>query len=393
MAKKDYYQVLGIAKNASGDDIKRAFRKKAMEFHPDRNKAPDAEANFKEVNEAYEVLNDPQKKQMYDQHGHAGVNQQNQGFGGGGFEDIFAQFFNQGSTGRNQNVRFSFGGDDEDEGDIFSAFFGGKQQNKKQSNKSKISKDVEIQVEISFNEMVKGINKKVNYEIKENCKHCHGTGAQNPSDFRTCSECGGSGVVVSRQRTPFGVMQQQTVCPKCNGRGKIISEKCHTCDGKGYEQIKKELAINVPSGIENGNIIKINGKGNDTPSGTGDLFVHIYVKKSSIFERQGNKIYVKVLVDPLTAIVGGKITIPTPYGFKDIEIKPRTEHGQEITVSGFGINVKKNLFSSKEDLIVIIVYAKPNYYDKSSLEKIKHLSTIINGEVEDYLKKVKKEIE
>ncbi|MDR1850610.1 MAG: molecular chaperone DnaJ [Mycoplasmataceae bacterium] len=391
--KRDYYEVLGISKNASSDEIKRAFRKKAMEYHPDRNKAPDAETKFKEVNEANEILSDPQKRQMYDQYGHAGVNGQ-QGFGGqgGGFDDIFSQFFKQGNG---QNVKFSFGGDEEEDGglgDIFGSIFGGGQR-RKQTRTKKVSKDIEVQLDINFSDMVKGGNKAFNYKVKNNCPHCHGTGAETPNDIKTCDECHGSGVVNVRQRTPFGVIESQTTCPKCGGRGKIITRRCHVCNGSGYVENIEKIEVNIPAGIDNGAIIRVSGRGHKTYEGAGDLLIHIYIKPSSIFERKGNTIFVKVLVDPLTAILGGEITVPTPYGLKEVTIKPQTGNGDHIVISGAGLNIKKGVFGGKGDLEAIIIYAKPSNYSKAEIEKMNEFKNKTNSDVESYLKKIKAEIE
>ncbi|MDR2636436.1 MAG: molecular chaperone DnaJ [Mycoplasmataceae bacterium] len=382
--KRDYYEVLGISKNASQDDIKRAFRKKAMEYHPDRNKAADAEAKFKEVNEAYEVLSDQQKRQQYDQFGHAGVNEQ-QGFGqqGGGFEDIFKSFFGGGQQGGG----FSF-----NEDDLFGSFFGGRQQSRR-SRKNSINRDIEIQITISFAEMARGTNKKFAYAYKKECPHCHGSGAETPKDIKTCPECNGSGIVLVRQQTPFGTIQSQTTCPRCKGTGKIITKKCHQCNGAGYIEDKRECDLPIPPGIENGSVIQVTGMGNQINNGTGNLLVHVMIAKSNIFDRRGNKIYVKVIVNPLTAIVGGTIDVPTPYGIKQVELKPQTKNEELITIPNMGINSKKNMFSSKDDLIAIIIYGKPPHYNKDDLEKLRSLQNIKDGEIDSYLKRAKSEIE
>ncbi|MDR2821497.1 MAG: molecular chaperone DnaJ [Mycoplasmataceae bacterium] len=379
-SKRDYYEVLGISKSASADEVKKAFRKKAMEFHPDRNKAADAEAKFKEINEAYEVLGDSAKRQRYDQFGHAGVNEQSGGFGGGGqaggFEDIFKSFFGGG------------GGED-----IFSSFFGGGARQSSRGGSKEPEKNIDAQLEISFADMVRGGKQTITYQFKKNCPHCHGTGAEHPSDMQTCPQCHGSGRVSIRQNTPFGVIQQQAACPHCHGTGKIIKEKCHQCRGAGFIAQSKNLEINIPAGINNGDTITFSGHGNETPYGAGDLILHFYVKKSSIFDRKGNKIFVKVIVDPIIAIAGGTITVPTPYGFKQVELKPGTGNEELVSIPDAGINFKKNLFSSRGELVAIIIYAKPTRYNKNEVERLKDLTKLENAEVNSYLKKVKSEIE
>lgn len=381
--KRDYYEVLGVTKNATQDDIKKAFRKLAMQYHPDRNKAPDAEAKFKEINEAYEILGDEDKRKKYDQFGFAGVNEQAGYGGGGGFEDIFSQMFR---NGRGGNTHFEFGGDDEEGGggfeDIFSQFFGGggrKSQNKQPDN------NIHASITITFIEMVKGTNRDIKYQYKQNCSHCHGTGAETNSDLKTCSHCNGRGRVITQQRTPFGNIQSETTCPYCHGTGKIITKKCSKCNGKGYVDGERNLKVNIPAGISNGDTIRINDAGNEYNGRVGQLFLKINVLQSNIFERIGDKIYVKTLVDPLIAIVGGNISVPTPYGFKEIKIKERTKNGEEITLSNLGINQRK-------DLIVKIIYAKPNYYNNNELEKMKEFSNKTNNDVEEFKKIAEKEI-
>jgi molecular chaperone DnaJ len=382
--KRDYYEVLGIPKSASADEVKKAFRKKAMEFHPDKNKAPDAEAKFKEINEAYEVLCDSAKRQNYDQFGHAGVNGQNGGFGGatqgGGFEDIFKSFFGGGGGGGKNE-------------DIFSSFFGGGERQSSRRTSREPDKNIEAQVEISFADMIRGGKKTITYQCKQNCSHCHGTGAENSSDMQICPHCRGTGRINVRQNTPFGVIQQQAVCPQCRGTGKIIKEKCHQCHGNGFLNKSKNLEINIPAGINNGDTITFSGHGNETPHGNGDLILHFYVKKSSIFDRKGNKVYVKVIVDPIVAIAGGTITVPTPYGFKQVELKPGTSNEELISISDSGINFKKGLFSSRGELVAIVIYAKPTRYNKNEVDRLKDLTKLENDEVNAYLKKIKSEIE
>jgi molecular chaperone DnaJ len=393
-AKRDYYEVLGITKNANGDEIKKAFRKLAMQYHPDRNKAADAETKFKEINEAYEILSDPQKKAAYDQYGHAGVN--GQPGAGGGFEDMFSQFFRQGG-GNNQNVHFSFGGEEGGSpfDDILGSIFGGqgrRQASKKQTGE-KINKNIELELEISLVEAIKGTIKTIKYKSKKICSHCHGTGAEHPSDVKKCPQCNGTGYVVTRTRTPFGIMQQQAVCPTCHGTGQIISEKCKQCNGHGYLEAEQMVEINIPAGINNGDMIKMDNYGNETKAGTGSLLLHIYIQPSKVFEREGNVVYTKVLVDPITAITGGMVSVPTPYGIKEVELKTNTANGDKITISGYGINTNKKMFNaSRGDLVATIVYAKPNTYSKEEIEKLKQINKKSNPKVEEYIKIIEKEI-
>jgi molecular chaperone DnaJ len=311
--KRDYYEVLGITKSATPDEIKKAFRQKAMEFHPDRNKAPDAEAKFKEVNEAYEVLSVPEKRSVYDKYGHEGVDESNRGgsAGGfsGGFEDIFNQFFG-GRARQSSSDDYDDDDDDEGPGDMFANMFGGGR--KKTPQKKGVSKDIEAQINISFVEMVKGVTKPISYKIKKVCPHCHGTGAATPSDYKTCPHCNGRGVVAAQKRTIFGVMSVEEPCPYCHGTGKIITNKCKECGGAGYLEATQSLNLNIPSGIQSEQIIKYAGYGNEVEGGKGDLKVRVFVTRNKYFERDQNKIYTKALVDPIVAVAGGTIKIPTP---------------------------------------------------------------------------------
>lgn len=392
--KRDYYEVLGISKSASQDDIKHAFRRMAMKYHPDRNKAPDAEEKFKEINEAYEVLSDPNKRQTYDQFGFDGLN--NQGFTGAGNPfDVFNQFFGGGRGG--QNVHFSFGGDDEGNPfeDIFGSVFGGgrSQRTRRNTEEKLYDLDINARFGITFIESILGCTKKIKYKIKKTCPECNGSGAsKEPGSIHVCENCGGSGVVTRQQRTPFGVVQSQGICPKCHGAGKIIHKVCSTCGGAKFLEAETEIEINIPAGIKNGETLAFYDKGNIIKSKTGNLNITFFVQSSDIFKREGNNIIVNVLVDPLKAITGGTISVPTPYGSKNIELRPSTANGETITLSGYGIkNVKKGLFNHNSDLIVKIIYAKPNRYSSSDLNKIKDLSDQTNPEVEKYYKDAQKE--
>lgn len=396
--KRDYYEVLGISKNATADEIKRAFRKLAMKYHPDRNKAPDAEAKFKEINEAYEVLSDEQKRKTYDQFGFDGLN--SQGFSGGDPFDIFNQFF--GGRGNASNVHFSFGGDEGGSpfDDIFGNIFGGNRSSRTRSNRNAEEQLYDINIKarfgITFLESILGCHKKIKFKIKKTCPECNGTGASNePGATEVCDMCHGSGMVIKQQRTPFGVMQTQGVCPKCHGQGKIIHKKCNTCGGARYLEAEKEIEFDIEPGIINGETIVFKGHGNSIKTRTGDLYLTIFVQDSKVFQRQKNIIYTSVLVDPMKAIVGGNIKVNTPYGIKEIQLRPGTKNNEQITLNGFGIkSTKKGLFNRNNgDLVVNIVYASPNKYSSDQIKELKKLANIDNPEVEKYYKHVEKELE
>jgi molecular chaperone DnaJ len=394
--KRDYYDVLGVSKTASNDDIKRAFRKLAMQYHPDRNKAPDAEAKFKEINEAYEVLSDQQKRSTYDQYGHEGLNQN--GFSGGANPfDIFNQFF--GGNGGSGGVKFSFGGDDDDNpfGDIFGGMFGGgRRKSAKQKERPLYGLNIEATITISFLDSVLGTSKQIKYKVKKECPTCHGTGASNDADaIKTCQRCKGTGVVTSRTRTILGIMESQDVCPECHGTGKIISKPCQTCHGQKFINVDETVNINIDSGIINGKILEFVNKGNTYKNHTGNLYITVFVQPSRIFKRKDNVLYANVLVDPILAITGGRIKIPTPYGIKEIELKSNTANGEEITVSSYGIkDIRKKMFGGKDngDLVITIVYARPIKYSKAVLEKLREVSNLTNPEVDDYNKLIEKEL-
>jgi len=397
--KRDYYEVLGISKDASEQDIKRAFRKLAMQYHPDRNKAPDAEAKFKEINEAYAVLSDPQKRKTYDQFGHEGLNQQ--GFTGGGNPfDIFNQFF----RGEGGGVHFSFGGD-EDGGinldDILGGIFGGGRRSRSSSrNQNTIPYELNIQtsINIDFLDSVLGCKRDITLKIKNSCEECNGSGVSKEAGAQeTCSHCNGSGVIYQRRQTPFGVMQSQSTCPYCHGTGKIVKKPCPKCGGKKYIETLKTTEIEIPAGIEDGQMIKISKAGHSFQNYVGDLFVQINVEQSKIFKKDGDLLYTQVLVDPLTAIVGGDIEVPTPYGFKTINLPPRTEDDERINIPEYGVkNIRKKMFGRyvNGDLIAVIRYARPNDYSKDDLAKLKEVlsNNSDNNDVKKYYDKAKKEI-
>lgn len=389
--KRDYYEILGISKDASEQDIKKAFRKLAMQYHPDRNKAPDAEAKFKEINEAYAVLSDPQKRSTYDRFGHEGLNQQ--GFTGANPFDIFNEFF--GSEG----VKFSFGGDDSGDifGDIFGGLFGGGRRRRNRGQSVPYELNIQTAITIDFLDSVLGCKRDITLKIKTTCEECKGSGVANEAGAEeTCPKCNGSGVIFQRRQTPFGIMQSQTACPDCHGTGKIVKKVCPVCKGKKYKEELKTYELEIDPGIENGQIVKIAGKGHSYKNYTGDLYVQINVSSSRVFKKEGKKLYTQVIVDPLLAITGGKVEVPTPYGFKTINLAPGTKDYEEIEISNAGIkNAKKKLFGKENGVLIAVVkYAKPDKYTKAEQDMLK---TILekkdeNPEVKKYYDNARKEI-
>ncbi|XQP55162.1 MAG: molecular chaperone DnaJ [Mycoplasmoidaceae bacterium] len=395
--KRDYYEVLGISKDATEQDVKKAFRRLAMQYHPDRNKAPDAEEKFKEINEAYAVLSDKEKRATYDRFGFEGLNQQ--GFSAGNPFDIFNEFFGGGGRG---GVKFSFGGDEDvDLGDLFGGLFGsGRRRSSRRSNQVIIPYELNIQTEIDINflDSVLGCNRDITLKIKSACEECKGSGVANEDGAEvTCPHCKGSGILTQSRRTPFGVMQSQTTCPYCNGTGKVVKKPCPKCKGKKYQEQLKTYEIEIDPGIENGQVVKIAGKGHSYKDYTGDLYVRINVKPSKVFEKDGKDLYTQVIIDPLKAIVGGEIEIPTPYGFKTLKLPAGTADGQQFEIPNSGIkNIKSKLFGkSNGNLIAIIKYATPNKYSKDEVEALNKIlkDNNSNDQVKKYYDQAKKEIQ
>lgn len=315
MEKRDYYEVLGIQKGASDAEIKKAYRQMAKKYHPDVNKDADAEEKFKEINEAYEVLSDPQKKANYDQFGHAGMDG---AFGQGGFSGGFGDFG--------------------DINDIFGSFFGGGGQRRSSTGPRK-GNDRFMQMRIDFMEAIFGKTEEVTIEMDEQCSECLGSGAKSKSDVQSCSRCNGTGQVQSQNRTPFGVFMSTSVCPDCNGTGKRILNKCPKCHGKGYEHKRVKLEIKIPAGIQSGQQIRVGGKGERGANGgpNGDLYIEILVGRHPNFVRDGNDIRISVPLSAVDATLGCKVDVPTVYGDVELTIPAGTQHGTQFRLRGKGV--------------------------------------------------------
>ncbi|MGN0194200.1 MAG: molecular chaperone DnaJ [Pseudoramibacter sp.] len=324
--KRDYYEVLGVDKNASADEIKKAYRKLAMKYHPDRNPGDkEAEEKFKEINEAYEVLSDEDKRRNYDQFGHAGVD--GQGFGGfggggsgfGGFDDIFSDLFG-GSFG-------GFGG------------FGGGSASGGQHNRPTRGADLRINLRLSFKDAIFGTEKKIKIKRKETCSVCGGSGAQKGSHPRTCDKCGGSGQVTMRRQTAFGMMAQTVVCDKCHGEGQIIDNPCTHCHGTGLEDKERTIKITIPAGVDNDSVLPLRGQGNAGTNGgaNGDILVYINVQDDPIFKRRGDDIYIELPISFMQAALGDTIEVPTVDGKVKMKIPEGTQTGKEFRMRGKGV--------------------------------------------------------
>lgn len=360
---KNYYDVLGVDKNASADEIKSAYRKLAKKYHPDINKDADAPAKFKEINEAYEVLGDATKKSNYDNFGSAEGNGFNfNGFGGGAegfnFSGGFGDFFS----------------------DIFSAFGGGSSRAQTYAQ----GEDINMTMKISFEEAIFGVRKEVNVSRYEACSACHGTGAKHGKEFDTCKDCHGSGRVRYQQRTLFGTTITEGVCKTCNGSGKIIKEKCATCNGKGYQKVNKIVGVNVPAGIDDGQTMKLKGEGNapNRQGINGDLNIKISVAPHKILVRKGVDIYLDLYIPFTTAILGGKIKIPTINGNYDLEIKELTQSGTVMKLKGKGVKQLNREYYG--DMIININTEAPKNLDKKVKEKLKEIESLLSDK--DYPK-------
>jgi molecular chaperone DnaJ len=320
MSKRDYYEVLGIGQNASPDEIKKAFRKKAIEYHPDRG---GDETKFKEANEAYEILSNPEKRKRYDQFGHAGV-----GSSAASDGNPFSGFGGQG-----QNVNFDFG--DLGFGDIFSSFFGGGPQ---RSARNRRGRDIETEIVVSFEDAVFGTETELNMVMDVPCSHCKGTTVEPGHELRTCDTCKGSGQVVNVTRTIFGNIQQATVCGTCQGTGKVPEKACTVCKGKGTEHKNQEVTLKVPAGIDDGATIRLREHGEAIGGGPrGDLYVNIRVKPHKHFTREGDLILSEQVISMVEATLGSEIDVATVDGPVRMKIPPGTQGGTDFKLSGHGV--------------------------------------------------------
>jgi molecular chaperone DnaJ len=326
MNKRDYYEVLGIAKGASDDEIKKAFRRKAVELHPDKEGGD--ETKFKEVNEAYEVLKDSSKRQRYDQFGHAGVGGASGGNGGG---NPFAGF--NGAQG--QEIHFDFG-DMGGLGDIFGSFFGGGQQQRRKGPAR--GRDVEMSLELDFEEAIFGVETEVKLNLNDVCEHCKGNMTEPGFELKTCETCKGSGQEVRVAQTIFGNIQQAVTCSTCKGRGKIPEKDCTVCKATGVQRIEKNVKIKVPAGIDDGTTIRLREYGEATAGGNkGDLYVHVRVKPHKEFTREGELILSKVHIDMIDASLGAEIDIDTVDGPVKMKVPAGTQSGTDFKLSGHGV--------------------------------------------------------
>ena len=359
MNKRDYYEVLGISKTASEDEIKKAYRQIAIKYHPDRNPGDkEAEEKFKEAAEAYNVLHDPQKRQQYDQFGFNGP------FGGGGFDGF-------GGTSMNMDDIFSMFGD------IFGGHgFGGFGRRSAQTQHHRGS-DLRLKVKLTLEEVNQGVTKKFKVRKDVTCTHCHGTGAEDGSSRETCPTCHGSGIITHTTQSIFGMMQTQGVCPTCQGEGQVIKNKCHKCGGTGIMKGEEVVEINIPAGVADGMVVSVPGKGNAGEHGgvNGDIQVFIEEVEHETFVRDGNDLIYSLLLDFPTAALGGEVDIPTIDG-KTLKVKidSGTQPGKTMRLRGKGLPAVQGYGSGRGDLVVNISVYVPKTLsreERKALESFK----------------------
>lgn len=359
--KKDYYEVLGINKGASADEIKKAYRALAKKYHPDMNPGDkDAEVKFKEVNEAYAVLSDEEKKRIYDQYGHAGLDG-SAGFGGAGAGGFSGGFSN-----------FDFG----DIGDIFSSFFGGGASSSSSSRRNGPirGEDIAYRITLSFEEAAFGCKKDISYNRIERCSDCGGSGAEKGTSAETCPQCHGTGQIRVTQKTMLGMMQTTRPCDACRGTGKIIKTPCKNCNGKGYVKVTKKLSISIPAGIDDGERVGVTGQGNEGRNGgsAGDLVIVVNVRPHSIFKRDGYNLYCEVPITYAEAALGAELSIPTLEGDVKYTIPEGTQTGTRFTIRGSGIQIPRS--QRKGDLIFTVNVEVPKNLNENQKELLRQFA-------------------
>ena len=366
-AKKDYYEILGVDRDASQKDIKKAYRKLAKKYHPDMNKDdPETSDKFKEISEAYEILSDPDKRERYDRYGHSGINDNDFNF------DDFAQG--------------GFGGFD----DIFDMFFGGRGGRRRGPQRGS---DLQYRLEIDFEEAAFGAEKEITIPRTETCQTCNGSGAKPGTDVKTCSKCNGSGQMRVSQRTPFGQFTQTKTCDRCGGTGKIVQTPCSDCNGSGKQRRHRNLTVNIPAGVDNGTRLRMTGEGEagDKGARSGDLYIIIKVKNHDIFDRKGDDIYCEVPINFVQATLGDEIKVPTLDGKVKFTIPEGTQPGTTFRLKNKGIPHLNGHGRGDEYIKAKVVIPKHlNQEQKDLLKEFAELSgEEINPERKGFFRKVK----
>lgn len=358
MSKRDYYEVLGLSKSATKDEIRRAYRSLSKKYHPDLNKADDAEAKFKEVTEAYEVLSDETKKANYDQFGHAGPNQ---GFGGGGF-----------------------GGDGFGFEDIFSSFFGGGGGRRQDPNAPRKGNDLQYTMSIDFMEAVFGKETEIEIPKEEECGTCHGSGAKKGTSPETCSHCRGTGEIRVTQDTPLGRMVNRRACHHCEGTGKIIPEKCTTCRGAGTVKKTVKIKVTIPEGVDDGQQLRVSGQGEPGKNGgpTGDLYIVFRVKPHEKFIREDDDIYLELGLSYPQAALGDEIEVPTVQGNVNLKIPAGTQTGTRFRLRGKGVKNVHGRGTGDQHIIVKVI--TPKKMTEKQKELMRQFAAISGDRPEEY---------
>lgn len=357
MSKRDYYEVLGVSKNASADEIKKAYRKKAMEYHPDRNKDnPDAERLFKEAAEAFDVLKDPNKKARYDQFGHQGMNSggfREPDFQGFSMEDIFSQF-----------------------GDVFGQdiFGGGRGRTRSTRSSGRPGDDMKLNLKLTLEEIAFGVEKKIKVKKHLKCDSCNGTGAESPNDFMTCSTCNGMGEVRQISRTMFGQFVNVQACPTCSGEGRVVKKKCRSCSGEGRVKGEETVKVKIPGGVGKGNYLTLRGQGNAGIRGgeAGDLIVIIEEAEHEFFERKGDDIYYDMLISIPDAILGTEIEVPTLKGKAKLRVEPGTQPGKLLRMREKGLkSLNTQQFGDQYVRVNVFIPGEISKSEREALEEIR----------------------
>ncbi|MGD7047523.1 molecular chaperone DnaJ [Rossellomorea marisflavi] len=373
MSKRDYYEVLGVDKGASKEEMKKAYRKLSKKYHPDINKEADAADKFKEVKEAYEVLSDDQKRAQYDRFGHTDPNQ---GFGGGGAGDFGG----------------GFGGFE----DIFNTFFGGGGGGgrRRDPNAPRAGADLQYTMTLSFEEAVFGKDTEIEIPREEECDTCHGSGAKPGTKVETCSHCQGSGQLNVEQNTPFGRIVNRRVCHHCNGTGKQIKDKCRTCGGDGKVQKRRKISVKIPAGIDDGQQLRVSGQGEPGINGgpVGDLYVVFHVRNHDFFERNGDDVYCEMPITFAQAALGDEIEVPTLHGKVKLKVPGGTQTGTRFRVKGKGVpNVRGYGTGDQHVLIKVVTPSKLTEKQKQLLREFADISGQVPDEQhESFFDKVKK---
>lgn len=358
MAQRDYYEVLGVPKTASQEDLRGAFRRLARQYHPDVNKAPDAEERFKEINEAFAVLSDEEKRAAYDRYGHAGV----KGAAGapdfsvdfGNFSDIFEEFFGMGGFGRSsQRTR----------------------------NAPRRGADMQYKVTLTFEEAVFGVEKEIEINRDEVCRTCHGTGAEPGTSPQRCPTCNGTGEVRQVRQTLLGSMVQVTTCPTCNGRGETITTLCHTCNGRGLEHVTRKKVVSIPPGVDNGNQIRLAGEGQPGNNGgpNGNLFLILEAQSHQYFRRKGNDIMLDLNINIAQAALGADVEIPTVDGMDKLKIPAGSQPGKVIRVRNKGVPFLRG--NGRGDQLVVLNVEIPKHLNVEQRQLFEQLAKSLGSEV------------